>query len=532
MKETISAPFFRPVPVDVADWWLANGLRKPAGDIKGIHRFEAELIAAWRSLSQLGRVFGANELMEELDRIAGKQRKASTLSAAIVRYMVALGHAGIVLRERAGEMGPGYSRAMIYSLQAPDVVLESWRGGPRDTQDNPDVWRMTKTPSGRVAMPPQVARHERDIEATYHLLLQSQRKAVVATLDDSEEHWTLSLVTQLLERCSRPNLRDKAKAISSEVRVSGETVKVVTQAMGEQDAESGAGILAADDSQLVLAILTSAAQEITRAAAMGELPRNWLTLDLQDLCDLLLPDAGVSGLRMMQKSMARIIGTQFVLEFDQTGSLREKMSEALGGQAVDRFRFSLIEHVAEGGVKGRRHVATGASSQDMRVFAFSLHPLLWGAIQRGQGLIVHPELLFERDGIVHKVYHHLRLHAGVEQAYLVTAEDLMDALNLMRGANRRRARIEFSERLWRIMRERSARAGRLLGPELSERTHVRFFDLDLLVSPSDHHKSAIMIEAYHSEETLALMRRQEERSRELLALVGGPGAPGQQQLLL
>ncbi len=131
----------------------------------------------------------------------------------------------------------------------------------------------------------------------------------------------------------------------------------------------------------------------------------------------------------------------------------------------------------------------------------------------GQGLLVHPALLFERSGVVHKIYHHLRLHAGSRHGYRIHAEDLLDILNLGQGSNRRRARIEFCEKLWQQLRERAARSGMMLPAVLEERTALRLYDLDLVVEPTDRHKSALVIEAWHSDETIALIKRQEMRTR-------------------
>ncbi|GHB12687.1 hypothetical protein [Modicisalibacter luteus] len=69
------------------------------------------------------------------------------------------------------------------------------------------------------------------------------------------------------------------------------------------------GMITGDDAQLILAILTTAVQDITRATAVGERPRNWLRVDLRDLCQLLIPNCGRNKFRAMQLGMARIINT-------------------------------------------------------------------------------------------------------------------------------------------------------------------------------------------------------------------------------
>ncbi|WP_304526823.1 hypothetical protein [Halomonas sp. I5-271120] len=526
----LTAPFFRPADAETIQWWLSHGVRKPLGHkVSALLTIEREVLKAWGVLSQQGEVFGVDQLIQEMNSRSATPRTDRGIYTKISRMSLWLAHSGVVWRERASEMGVGHSRSMIFSLRAPTEVARNWKGSPRATQDNPEVWRKSAKANGSPT-PPAVEPHVDKIEATHRLLRQLEGQALTTTNADDNEHWTLNLVSQLLERCSRASTRDRSESLASRIQLGSEHVDVTTISSHQRSSDgSYYGMITGDDAQLILAILTTAVQDITRARASGQRPRNWLRIDLQDLFRLLIPNGTRKEYKAMQAGMARIINTEFILEFDQDGSLKARMEEAQGGQSVDRFRFRLVEHVVEG--LDDEPLALDEwepSDAGMRYFAFSLHPLLFQGLQNGQGLLVHPELLYERSGLVHKLYHHLRLHSGPSAPYIVHAEDLLTSLNLATGANYRRARIDFSENLWDLLRERSVRAGALLPSELTEPTPVRLFDLDLIVAPTDHHKSALVIEAYHSDETKQLIERQEARRRRLQqqALQDGSGEQG------
>jgi len=513
-----SPPFFRPASTNLAGRWQALGLREGGKKLKGTVTFERELLDAWGRLSEYGEVFGADQLFAEVEASAEEPRNFKSFMVNLRRVTARLGHSGIILRERATEMGPGMSKAMIFTLRSPEEVARGWRGGPRDTQDNPEVWRAQRKQQGGDdspnPAPAGLEKHLEHIEATYRHLQRHGFFSQISASSQNDESWTLHLIGQLLERCSRTSPRERVEQLQATIQLGGEPVDVsVSRIHHAWEKGPEYGVVAADDSQLILAILTYAMQQITTDQAAGRLPQNRLTFDLLDLSNMLAPEGGRSAYQAMQKGMARILNTQFVLNLNPTGQLARRLSAAAGGQPSERIRFQLVENPVEGRDEVPVHEDGWEPSTGMRYFAFSLHPLLWQGLVAGQGLLVHPALLFERSGVVHKIYHHLRLHAGSRHGYRIHAEDLLDILNLGQGSNRRRARIEFCEKLWQQLRERAARSGMLLPAVLEERTALRLYDLELVVEPTDRHKSALVIEAWHSDETIALIKRQEMRTR-------------------
>lgn len=494
------------------------GLREKGPKMREVADFELELLQAWERLSERGKVFGADQLFAEIKTNLGGVRSYKTFIASLSLYTARLGHSGIILREKATMMGPGMGRAMIYTLRSPNEAAKGWRGSPRDSQDNPEVWRVPRKTRGTDEVPrPEplgFAKHIDYVEATYRHLQRHGFFSQISASSQNDESWTLHLIGQLLERCSRTSPRERVEQLQATIQLGGEPVDVsVSRIHHAWEKGPEYGVIAADDSQLILAILTYAMQQITTDQAAGRLPQNRLTFDLLDLSNMLAPEGGRSAYQAMQKGMARILNTQFVLNLNPTGQLARRLSAAAGGQPSERIRFQLVENPVEGRDEVPVHEDGWEPTTGMRYFAFSLHPLLWQGLVAGQGLLVHPALLFERSGVVHKIYHHLRLHAGSRHGYRIHAEDLLDILNLGQGSNRRRARIEFCEKLWQQLRERAARSGMMLPAVLEERTALRLYDLDLVVEPTDRHKSALVIEAWHSDETIALIKRQEMRTR-------------------
>lgn len=491
---------------------------------------EREILSAWRSLSRntSREVFDLGDLHAEMDHLSGKSRATATILRQAKTSCGVLADAGIVWRERASKLGPGMGRCLLYHLRSPAEVAANWKGDQSTSQDNPAAQRKKAgATKDKLEKPSEAA-----AQTYFHLKALGWFDAAgtpqVAPAPDegSDEAWTLQLISQLIERCSRTNSRERAETLVSHIMMGGEMIEVEA-ARVHYRWESGTefGLIAAEDSQLILAIITMAMQGITRDLKAGiRPPRNRVSFDLLELSKMLHPQGGRQAYRGFQRGMARIINTVYRLGH-------------LGDQGKERFSFRLIENVTEGegaSMDCNDHQWTPKDA-GMRYFSFQLNSHIWNSLLRGQGWLVHPELLYERSGMIHRVYHHLRTHAKVDTPYEIEADDLAKWLVGSHGANPARTRQRFREELKELLHNRAQRTQPVFsllshdpdgapGKPLQEEDGFTFrlFDLDLQLRPCDGKPGNYFIEAKQSPETLEMLRRQDAHQREMLGRQGEP----------
>lgn len=510
-----TAPFFRVADPDALAQWLSHGVRLPWKGNATISPLEREMLEAWETLSE-GRKepFDFAELHEVMDRQAGKTRTAYSLSRSLSGPLNLLAEAGVIWRERATMMGPGMGRSFIYHLQLPANVAANWKGGPTESQDNTAALYRRKTPK---EPKPSIS-----AEQTHALLkalgwFDERGVSVASKKSLPDDAWTLHLISQLIERCSRSSSQVQLETISSHIKINGEMIEVEAgRVKYEWESSVEYGLIAAGDSQLILAILTMAMQSIARDIKAGTRPpRNRVSFDLLELSEMLHPGGGKAAYRSFQRGMARIINTVYRLR-------------PVGNTTANRVSFSLIESVTEGADNDEGVAVDDAQSawvpQDagMRYFSFSLNSHIWNGLLRGQGWLVHPELIYERSGLIHRVYHHLRSHAGLDEPYEVRADNLAKWLVSGLGSNPTRSRQRFREDLKEQLQRRAQRTQpvfSMLGGRQEEEGEIEFrlFDLDIKMRPCPKNASNYTISAKQSRETLELLQRQDEKLREMAA---------------
>ena len=467
---------------------------------------ERELLAAWRALSSRGtpgEVVDIRQIKEEADKITGKARDLGSFSRALQKHIPFLLHAGILTRSYAKEKKG--SRSMLYELREAKEVAEGWVGGARDTQ----IYRVSQ-PALRAKRPFQNDPHlQSAVEAAYSNLIQFRLVPPSRNqqLNIQHEPWTLGLISQLIERCTRSNARQHVDSVSAVIRIGDEPVKVESHCIHHHWSQGfGYGVLAAEDGQLILAIITTAMKHIELAMSRGEEPTNRISYDLMELAQALYPDSVRTGYQALQKGMARLINTEFYLQ--PTGEFHNV-----------RRRFRIVEDPVEGlgHAPGVAIDESWAPDSDLRYCSFRLNDSIWQSLLEGKGWLVHDQLLYEREGLIHKLYHHLRQHAGKDQAYIINSTELMTILNVGTESNPSLARQRFNKRLWQVLKEHARRHHLMLGlPDtLTQETEVPLFDIRLVLKPSIERRQDITLMAYQSGETQMMLLRQEERNAEI-----------------
>lgn len=498
-------PFFHWCEPALFDEWLRIGLRRPSGHLKAVYPAEQEVFLAWRHLCEKaddpGAVFDLGDLHEVMDQLQEKERNFAAIRRVVLPRLNILSHAGVLWRERATPMG--MKRAYRFALRSPLEVARGWIGGPSDSQENKATAKLDKRRQNA---------NDKLVEATYRHLMRLGYVAQPVECEEprDSEPWTLHLISQLIERCSRANSRSEEEYLEAVIRLNGEPVQIEAGRVYRKWENSlEYGLVTADDAQLILAILTLAMQNITKDLEAGvSPPRNRITFDLYELSKMLSPSGDRYAYQLYQQSMARIINTEYRLTpLSNDGAPRSRVS------------LRLVEDVVEGeDTEGFIDGDTWNPSSNMRYFSFSLNSHIWRGLLNGHDWLVHPKLLYERNGLVHKVYHHLRTNAGQEEPYVVTGEALMYLLNISPGKNASRGRTKFCRDLEQLLKARGE-SEPLLFTRQDEAMTLRLYDLDLVIHRDESaHKGGLRIEALQSPETQLLLQRQEARLRELRAM--------------
>lgn len=496
-----TAPFVYPAHPGVIETWLELGIRLPKRN-QTLREVESDFLNAWLAISnrcEPGTLIDGEMLFAEIHRQTGKVSERSQLHAMKIT-LTGLCHAGIVVRH---VINTG-NRARAHEILSPAEVASRWRGEPDDSQ-------MRESTTKRIP--------REEIRRTHGLLHKEGYLTDTAPPAGLQrEPWTLHLISQLIERCSRDSTRQALDHLERAMWLDGERIEVEAARVRYQWEQGDEyGLIVADDAQLILAILTYAMEQIGHDLSQGREPRNRISLDILELSQRVSERGDERNtFRSFQKSMARIINTRFRFTLDPQGRLAKRISSGLGYAQGPRLAFNLVENVFEGPDDQEHEVLEDgwAPRSNMRYFHFSLNEAIWRGLIHGQGWMPHPELLYERRGVVHKVYHHLRNHATRHTPYVVTGENLVELLFQGDGGNRAQQRQRFCKVLWQAMHDIHYR-GRLMAPkpgtQPAERTSLRFFDLDVWVSPDDGHVGGLLIEASHSEMTEELQRQQAAR---------------------
>lgn len=518
------SPFFHVMPPALLDEWLAIGFRERRHRTPPMRTLEAELMNAWRELSMNAltkeAIFDANQIIDVIEAQTGKRRDRHPLSQSLGQVGRTLAHAGIAGREYGMATESSYS----YYLRAPEEVMRGWVGGADSTQIRRDA-------STLVAGRPVGRTPHKIIESTYNLLRSLDLQSPAdRDQSDADTPWTLSLISQLIERCSRISPQQSVDTLRQRIRLDGDSVDVEVGRLffgWESDPKGELGLIVGDDAQLILAILTMAMQSITADLEAGRQPHNRISFDLQQIAKRLTPVGGYyrPTYQGFQRAMARVINTRFRFTFSPGSHMANLLSPGQKNDQRPRLTFGLLERVVEGPDDEKatliEHDADWEPTPRMRYFSFSLNEALWRGLCAGQGWIVHPELLYERRGMVHKVYHHLRMRTHGAPSYRVSGESLLRLLEPgQEYTNYRRDRQRYCKQLWDLIHERARQdaALSLLGDDLDDdqgAVAVRLFDLDVVATPDDTHADGIILEARQSKETIAMLKQQQARIERL-----------------
>lgn len=491
-------PYLSPASPAQIEKWMALGFRIDGDSVTEI---ESLLLQAWNNLSPDATkncdLIDSGQLLGNMVALGG----AATRTEAWLRKRTSiilreLSDTGVLIRSRVYNGSTG--TAWVYQLQSPEEAAAKW------SQRDPEASLTTAT--------------RRRVDALQEVLVANN---LIRPKMDAEEPWSYLLVSQLMERCSRAKQSDERTFLSSSIIVDGEVVTTEASATLWGMSDPTYGIVVADDAQLILALLTTAVQKISRDIEAGNTPKNQISVDLLQIAKQLHNGSERSTFQSFQRSMARITNTEFKLSTEPGGKFASRISSSIGASA-DTIRFRLLSQVFEGS-DGRQIDMTNGEwtlGGGIRYVTFSLTPLIWEDLLIGRGWAVHPGLLYERSGMTHKIYNHLKAHSSEDKPYRITGDHLMRYIyhSGESVAKESRKSGRFCAQLWKIFSAQATRSTGFLGMashpnnEIQEMSFM-FFDLDVRAIPINDHKYAIRIEARHSKESRLLRGREERLAR-------------------
>lgn len=405
----------------------------------------------------------------------------------------------------------------LFELQPPEYVAQQFE----DRSADDHIRHLSHKKPGRKGVSRKAQARIRDI----HSVLMAHNLTAVSPLD-AREPWSYTLVTQLVERCSRAKQTDKRRHIKAPITLDGEIVFAETAAVIWKGMEDPAyGVITESDAQIILAILSIAMQTINKQSKSNRMT-NRISIDLVRLARQLNTGNEIATYRAFQRGFTRVINTEFKLTAHPDSKMATRIREKTG-QPGETVKFRLVEKVIEGNHAGNDISPDIGQEQwepsnNLRYLTFSLADWIWRDLYEGRGWIVHPGLLTERSGLTHKLYNHLKTHSSITHPYQVTGDQLEHFLNLplLHGdptPQARRRRL-FCKRLWSIWNEHATKTTGFINLDdkhASSELNFFFFDLKLHVRPSPDHAVAMIVTASHSEESLRMLEMQNMHTEQL-----------------
>lgn len=462
-SKSVRGPFFVISDPAVILDWLSMGTKKTLYSKRKIPVAERQLLQALlkHAPSSEKKPITLDDLVETLSEMKPKAKRV-TLETQVRRIAAKL--SGLMIFKRTQKSLLGARKQSCYELNPPAEVA-------RFFDENHHLLVESKAQDGKSANDLPRAR-QKALEAVKATLLQRNDLSYPITEINQDEPWTMLMITQLMERCCRESIRDPREMIEAKLQLGRQQVDVIAHTSTRADLDIGGrpGLLAASDAQTVMAIITIAMQHIERCIQDDKPIVNRIPLDVVSLCKMLGKNKTGSARESVIKSLYRVIYTAYTIKLQgdaDTGQLfidRE-------GRPVTEVDFQLLRDTVMG-IEGMEQDPKVLSAR--RWFTVSLNDNVWNSLINGQNTrLVHPGLLQETNGYMHKLHAHIKLHTPVDRSIYRTTTELYSYFGYKGGPKR------FKEFLNKILLEK---AGKTEDYEMPPEGFIlNFYGYDILV---------------------------------------------------
>jgi len=413
----MSGPYFNIPDSDILKTWIATGVRvrgvgQRGGENSGLTKREKQIFTSLLHFAiqkesgllkseegEVSVVSGA-DIAHYLERQEGEAVKAKQYVARLRQIASQMNELGVFDRDeyRPDKKAAGRP-SYIYTLLDPATVLANSESFLKDIDEetlsfNEELQRKKV--------------QQQDLKAAY----ESRDDIYLSTEVNSDEPWSVKLLSTLLDRCCRENLNDGRSVITAETMINDEVVKVKAYAANPDENEDSQ-IMLMSDQRWLMGLFTLNAQRMLMQNDI-DATKNRFAVDIVELLKAMNYKNTSGGNRKVAwNAISRIRHTEWEVKLDPNGELAKKLSEGSGGKPRDTIYIRLLNDFMTGQDENK-------SKGIPRYFEYSIMGPLFSGIVRGeQGLIVHPNLLEERNGFILNIYSYLRraLAPGEEATY-------------------------------------------------------------------------------------------------------------------
>lgn len=407
-------PFFIIPDEEVLNDWIKNGIRRSVNSKATMTISEKQVLLALaeHAPSSKENPITIVEITETLKRLKPTTRQA-TLENQVRRIAASLAEMTIFKREQIALLDA--RKQSCYTLRSPKDALTEL-----EFYNNQAKQKEKQAPAKKNILPRE---RQRAMAAVRANLL--KRKDIIYPVVDYNpaEPWSIQMITQLMERCSREHTRDKRQVIEAKVLLGGKAANVVahTTTRNDDGVKGEVGLITASDAQTVMAIITLTTQYIERALEEGRPVINKIPLDVLDLCSLLGKRRRGGTRDAVVHSLMRVIYTTFTIKVsDYPGNAKLNEGKIVGAETDFRL---VKKHII--GIEGSGDDIKDETAYAKRWFTLSLDDQVWQSLVEGKNTrLVHPGLLFESNGYIHKLYAHIKLHTPHKGSITRTTTEL------------------------------------------------------------------------------------------------------------
>lgn len=399
--------FFAPKLADVNGWLSLNkSLTK-----KIISKRELEILTALRYLV-------INETYTKSSKIAASQlvdyvcskrdgdldKNTETAKVRLRKSVRSLLLKNILDREKYAHP-KNHRSTFIYKICDPDEFFP--------TIENSSVHSSTKF--NEKIRSYQVAR--REYESRSDVLLISSR--------NSSEPWITKLITSLL-CCCRESSKDPREMITMHTKLQGEDVRITSKAPAGE-------LMIKADARYLTALLTLNVQSLFDSC---DYSLNRYAVDINDIIKLCGHQNPAGGHRRSAwASISRLRSTSWEISLDPAGELAKTLAAASGGEPRDTIGIQLMNNVLTG-IDTLESAGAKNENRTPRFIEYGLGEVLRnGLINNREGMVVHPNLLFETNGNVMFLYYWLRTTLSPNQNLVINSHQLMQFLGTTSSYN-------------------------------------------------------------------------------------------------
>lgn len=407
MKLKEFGPYFRIPTQGLMDLWQSMGIRKRVygramtvreEKLLGTLQYFTVQAASGEFQAELPpeeRIISASELIQHLIEVDPNSNidKLNTLKSLVRQVSPQLEALKVFKREIYQAQSNTGRPTYIYTMQDPSIAVKN--AGKEIDLLEPDGIDIAA--ENKVSLSTKKKKFQ-ELKMAY----EARDDIYLAKIVNSEEPWSTQLFGTLLDQCCRETPHDKRGSITARSKVNGEIVSITSEA-------PEGGLMIKTDARYLMALLTLNMQSNLSGETNNQ-TKNRFAVDISELIRLFNYDEVSGGHRVAAwAAIDRIRQTKWKINFDPKGNLAKELSKTGKLEHLDTVYLDVLTNVVTGIDTGDDGSGESGRIKTPRFIEYSLGNIIFsGMLSGSKGLIVHPELLVQRNGHMLSIYHWLR----------------------------------------------------------------------------------------------------------------------------